>query len=279
MRSLRLLLLGLASVYPLYWTAQFCLFFLPEALFAFWLGRPLHVVSISYLQATAVAQPPSAMPAYWEALGFAVLFSLLVLGLRGDRFLTGGLAIVILGQSALLPFISAAGAAEQLGAGVTLGAGAAFGLVIFGLHRILRRVGGSGLLERLALLVLMAVLPQAALWVAFRLAYPFFGTRFLLMLLVPLYLGACVAAAMPASWPRPVFAAGGWGTAPWSEILASSAAAVLLIVAIALSTHFASELAASPQRDSLLLEPRHSATHAPTEPRSFLAASRRGMLF
>ena len=53
MRWLRLLLLGLASVYPLYWTAQFILFFLPESLAGLWLGQPIEMVGISYLQATS----------------------------------------------------------------------------------------------------------------------------------------------------------------------------------------------------------------------------------
>ena len=40
MRWLRLLLLGLASIYPLYWTAQFLLYFVPESLVGYWLGQP-----------------------------------------------------------------------------------------------------------------------------------------------------------------------------------------------------------------------------------------------
>src|SRR5260370_2642253 len=106
MRWLRLLLLGLASVYPLYWTAQFILFFLPETLVGFWLGEPVRVISISYLQVTGSVKSSLGVPTQAEALIFALLFSLLILGLRADRFLTGALAIVLLGQSALLPFVS-----------------------------------------------------------------------------------------------------------------------------------------------------------------------------
>jgi len=101
-------MLGLASAYPLYWTAQFLLFFVPETLLGFWLGQPLHVVSVSYLQAMAMVQPQAVFPAHWEALIFAMFFSMLIIGLRADQFLTGALAIVFLGQAALLPFLSLA---------------------------------------------------------------------------------------------------------------------------------------------------------------------------
>jgi hypothetical protein len=101
----------------------------------------------------------------------------------------------------------------------------------FGLYRILHRIGGSGFVDRLALLTLLAVLPQAGLWLAFRIAYPFFGTRFLLLLLVPLYLSAIVAALLPARFSESTSS-----SVPWTEILASSAAAGLLILAIALSS-------------------------------------------
>jgi len=154
------------------------------------------------------------------------------LALHGDRFLTGALAIVLLGQSALLPFVSLAlGRERNLPVAVT-GAAAAFGLIVIGLFRILRRTGGADYLDRLALLTLLAVLPQAALWVAFRIAYANFDTRFLLMLLVPLYLGVIVAAALPARIPEPDFS-----SVPWAEIIATTAAAGLLILAITLSSH------------------------------------------
>jgi hypothetical protein len=232
MRWLRLLLLGLASVYPLYWTAQFVLFFLPESLVGFWLGEPVRVVSISYLQATSVVTPHAVFPAHWEALAFALLSTFLILGLRGDRFLTGAFAVVILGQSALLPFASHWISTRNLVPEFVAGGSAAFALIVFGLFRILQQIGGSDFLDRLALLSLLAVLPQAGLWLAFRAAYPFFGTRFLLMLLVPLYLAAIVAAILPSNLADPVFSG-----VPWMEILASSAAAGLLILAIALSSH------------------------------------------
>ena len=232
MRWLRLLLLGLASVYPLYWTAQFILFFLPETLIGFWLGEPVRVVSISYLQVTSSAQTSLGVPAHTEALVFSALFSLLILALRGDRFLTGALAIVLLGQSALLPFISLGLSRNGNLPAAATGAAAAFGLIVVGLFRILRRTGGADYLDRLALLTLLAVLPQAGLWMAFRIAYPNFDTRFLLMLLVPLYLGVGVAAALPARIPEPDFA-----SVPWSEILATTAVAGLLILAITLTSH------------------------------------------
>jgi hypothetical protein len=232
MRWLRLLLLGLASVFPLYWTAQFILFFLPETLIGFWVGEPVRMVSISYLQVTGSAQSNLGVPAYSEALIFALLFSLAILALRGDRFLTGALAIVLLGQSALLPFVSLALSRDGNLPVAGTGAAAAFGLLVVGLYRILRRTGGADYLDRLAVLTLLAVLPQAGLWVAFRIAYPNFDTRFLLMLLVPLYLGVVVAAALPAKIPEPDFR-----SVPWSEILATTAAAGLLILAITLTSH------------------------------------------
>ena len=68
MRWFRLLILGLACVYPLYWTSQFLLFFVPESLMGFWLGDPIQVISISYLQAMATVQPRAVFPALWEAL-------------------------------------------------------------------------------------------------------------------------------------------------------------------------------------------------------------------
>lgn len=274
MRWLRLLLLGLASVYPLYWTTQFILFFLPETLIGFWLGEPVRLVSISYLQVTGQVQSHLDFPAHSEALIFALLFSLLILGLRGDRFLTGALAIVLLGQSALLPFVNLALSPERNVLMAGTGGTAAFGLIVVGLFRILRRTGGVDFLDRLALLTLLAVLPQAALWVAFRVAYPFFGTRFLLMLLVPLYLGAIVAAALPTKLPEPDFS-----SVPWTEILASSAAAGLLILAIALSSHSTSTLSSrtgGAARAGRMIH--NSAQFRPAQIEAHLAAHARGML-
>jgi hypothetical protein len=232
MRWLRLLMLGLASVYPLYWTAQFALFFVPESLVGFWLGDPVQVVSISYLQAMAVVQPRAVFPAIWEALIFALFFSAVIVGVRGDRFLTGALAIVVLGQSALLPFLSVAISSPNVSREFGTGGALAFVLVVIGLYRILCCTGGLSFLDRLALLSLLAVLPQAALWLTFKFAYPFFDVRFLLLRLVPLYLAAIVAAALPAKFSEP-----GFNGVPWTEIFASSAAAGLLILAIGISSY------------------------------------------
>jgi len=232
LRWLRLLFLGLASVYPLYWTAQFVLFFLPESLMGFWLSQPIRVIGLSYLQATAVVSPHAAFSVQWEALFFALFFATLIVGLRGDDYLTGALGIVVLGQSALLPFVNSMRAPNAPLAEGVAGGLVAFVLIVFGLYRILSCVGGLNLLDRLAILSLLAVLPQAGLWLAFRMAYPFFGTRFLLLLLVPLYLGAAVAAALPRRIAQADFTG-----VPWTEILASSAAAGLLILAITLSSH------------------------------------------
>ena len=57
------------------------------------------------------------------------------------------------------------------------------------------------------------------------------------MLLVPLYLGAIVAAALPTRIEEPDFS-----NVPWTEVLASSAVAGLLIIAIGLSSHSLSVL-------------------------------------
>ena len=234
MRWLRFLLLGLAAVYPLYWMAQFLLFFVPEALVAFWMGNSVRVISISYLQATAVVMPHAAFPSQWEALIAAGFFASLVVGLHGDRFLTGAFAIVLFGQSALLPFLNIALTPNRETVGSALGMLLAFALVVLGLHRILKRTGGADYFERLALLNLLAILPQAGLWLAFRVAYPNFHTQYLLMLLVPLYLAAMVAAFLPA---RLRGSAPSFAGVPWTEILASSAVACLLIIAISLSVY------------------------------------------
>lgn len=232
MRWIRLLLLGLASIYPLYWTAQFLLYFVPETVVGFWLGQPVRVISISYLQATSVVQPSPVFPAQSEALVAAFFFSMLIIGLRGDRFVTGAFSIVLLGQSALLPFFSSVFLSGGFSAGAILGGFAAFFLIVLGLYRILRCTGGLDFFDRLALLSLIAVLPQAALWLAFRMAYPFFHTSFLLFLLVPVYLAAIVAALLPTKLPGDSFS-----SVPWTEILATSTLAFLLLLAISLSSY------------------------------------------
>src|SRR5262245_58640855 len=130
MRWFRLLLLGLASIYPLYWTAQFLLYFAPEALLGLGLGQPIHVISISYLQATAVTHPHPVFPAHWEAMVSASTFSLLVLALRGDRFVTGGFSIVVFGQSALLPFINLLSSRGESSGLAIFGAFVAFLLIV-----------------------------------------------------------------------------------------------------------------------------------------------------
>jgi hypothetical protein len=236
MRWLRLLLLGLASVYPLYWTAQFVLFFVPESLVSFWTGDSIRVVGISYLQVTSVAGYRAVYSVQVEALIAALTCTLLIVGLRGDRYLTGALAIVILGQSALLPFLSLARESRGLTAEAAMGILAVFAMVVLGLFRVLQHTGGMDFLDRLAILTLLAVLPQVALWLAFRAMYPFFGTRFLLMLLIPLYLGAIAAAALPVRIATKELTVD-FLAVPWSEIVASSAAAGLLLIAITLTSH------------------------------------------
>ena len=235
MRWTRLFLLGLASIYPLYWTAQFVLFFLPASLRASFLHLRLTVVDISYLQATAVAAKVDSLPAGIEPLLFALLFSVAIWYLRGDKFLTGGLAIVILGQSALLPFLNQFLWQGRVDLIAYFGLASSMAMICFGLYRILDRTGGADFVDRLALLSLLAVLPQAALWLAFRMYYPFFGTKFLLMLLVPLYLGALIASALPHNLARNL-AGSLRSPAPLMEILASVVVACLLFVAIGLST-------------------------------------------
>src|SRR5215470_9550246 len=124
MRWLRFLLLGLASVYPLYWTTQFLLFFLPETLVGFWLGEPVRVVAISYLQATAVGHAHAFLPAQWEALTMALFVSALIIGVGADGFLAGCFAVAIFGQVSLVPFFGliflGAGPLAYLGAAVAL---------------------------------------------------------------------------------------------------------------------------------------------------------------
>src|SRR6266404_2034473 len=241
MRLLRLLLLGLASAYPLYWIAKFLMFFVPETLFGYWLGQPSQIRSIAYVQVMARFQPHAIFPAHWEGLAVAVFFSALIIALGADQFLTGALAIVFLGQAALLPFLSLAltSSSEMLS---TACAGAlSFALIILGLHRILRLTGGLEFLDRLALLSLLAVMPQATLWLAFKFIYPFFDVRFLLLRIIPLYLAAIVAALIYSRSSAPVFSG-----VPWTEIVASSAAAALLILAIGLSSGITSAANSTP---------------------------------
>lgn len=231
MRWLRLSLLGLASIYPLYWTAQFLLYFVPESVMGYLQGLPVRVISISYLQATAVTNPHPLYPAHWEGVLAACLFSFVILWLRGDRFVTGGFAIAVLGQTALLPFLSAMFSSSESRATAILGVLTAFFLVVLGLYRILNCTGGVDFMDRLALLTLLVALPQAGLWVVFRIAYPFFHTSFLLYLLVPVYVAAMVAAALPAR-----FSGDALSNVQWGEIVATSTAAVLLLIAIRLSS-------------------------------------------
>jgi len=162
---------------------------------------------------------------------FALFFSALIIGLRADQFLTGALAIVFLGQAALLPFLSSAMTSSGEALTTSCAVGLAFALIILGLHRILRLTGGLEFLDRLALLSLLAVMPQATLWLAFKFIYPFFDVRFLLLRIIPLYLAAVVAALIYSRSSAPVFSG-----VPWTEIVASSAAAALLILAIGLSS-------------------------------------------
>src|SRR6266481_1660646 len=184
MRWLRLFLLGIVSVYPLYWTAQFVLFFLPATVRSFAFRLPLTVVDISYPQATAIAGKSENLPSGLESLIVACLFSLAIWYLRGDQFLTGGLALVVLGQSAFLPFLNQLLFSDRREPLAAFGLLAAMSLICF------------------ALLNLLAILPQAALWLAFRMRYPFFGTRFLLVLLLPIYVGSLVVSAMPRNFGR-----------------------------------------------------------------------------
>jgi len=235
MRWVRLFLLGLASVYPLYWTAQFTLFFLPPALRAIFFRLPLTIVDISFLGATALAGKSEMLPSGMESLLVALLFSAAIWSLRGDAFLTGGLSIVILGQSATLPFLDQLFSRDRFLAASVFGLFLSLGMVSFGLYRILRRTGGADFVDRLALLSLYAVLPQAALWFAFRMRYPFFGAKFLLILLVPLFLGALIACACPQGLARGL-AQGIHSPATMGEILTGVAIACLLFAAISLSS-------------------------------------------
>ncbi|MBS1840408.1 MAG: hypothetical protein JSS69_13265 [Acidobacteria bacterium] len=235
MRWVRLFLLGLASIYPIYWTTQFALFFLPASVRALCLRIPLHVVDISYLQATAIAGKPDALPIGFESLVAALLFSLAIWSLRGDAFLTGGLAIVVMGQSALLPFLNELFWQGKLTFESAFGVLVSLAIVCFGLLRVLRRAGGVDFVDRLALLSLLVVLPEALLWLTFRLNYPYIGAKFLLMLLIPVYLCALIVSGIPRRLKRGLVSS---VRAPVTlpEILASFLVAGLLFGAIGLTT-------------------------------------------
>jgi hypothetical protein len=238
MRWIRLFLLGLASIYPLYWMAQFALFFLPAALCAVIFRVPLTFVDISFLQASAFAGKSSSLLAGFEPLLFALALTLAIWYLSGDQFLTGGLAITILGQAAILPFLNRTLWQGGLLPTALPGILISMGLVSFGLYGILRRIGGANFVDRLALLSLLVVLPQAFLWLSFRMHYPFFGTRFLLMLLAPLYLGALFVSGVP-NVPKRDLIRPSHSLAPMGEILASLVVTCLLVGAIGLTLHSA----------------------------------------
>jgi hypothetical protein len=240
MRWVRLFLLGLASIYPLYWTSQFALFFLPASLRAIFFHQSLTFVDISFLQATALAGKSKTLPAGVESLLLALLFSFVIWYLRGAKFLTGGLAIAILGQSALLPFLNHLLWLRQFSLTSIFGVLLSMGMICFGLHRVLARTGGADFVDRLALLSLFAVLPEAALWLALRMHYAFFGTGFLQLMLVSLYLSALIASALPLGPPRHS-AKTVPSPAPIGEILASFAIASLLFAAIGLSSRAGSQ--------------------------------------
>jgi hypothetical protein len=237
MRWLRLFLLGLTSIYPIYWTVQFALFFLPASLRALFQQTPLIVVDISYLQATAVTGKANALPIGFESLVAALVVSLAIWYLRGDTFLTGGLAIVVTGQSALLPFLSDLFWGNGISFEVAFGVMATMGIIFFGLHRILRRTGGADFVDQLALLSLFVVLPETLLWLAFRLNYSYFDAKFLLLLLVPLYLSALSVSAIPHRVRRE-FTAAFRKPVPIAEILASVLVGCLLVTAIGLTTYY-----------------------------------------
>jgi hypothetical protein len=236
MRSLRLFLLGLASIYPIYWTAQFALFFLPAAVRSLFLQTPLTVVDISFFQAIAATGKPDALPIGFEPLVATLLISLAIWYLRGDAFLTGSLAMVVMGQSALMPFLS-----EFWRKGISFeslfGIMSTMGIICFGLHRILRRTGGIDFVDRLALLSLLAVFPEALLWFTFRLNSPDFGAKLLLMLLIPLYVSALLVSAVSHPSPKTTLSAFR-KPVPVAEILACVLVACLLFTAIGLTTYF-----------------------------------------
>jgi hypothetical protein len=195
-------------------------------------------VDISYLQATAIAGKPAGSSVGFEPLPVALLFSLAIWYLRGDQFLTGGLALVVLGQSTLLPFLNQLLFSDRRESSAAFGLLAAMGLICFGLYRILGRAGGSDFVDRFALLNLLAILPQSALWLAFRMRYPFFGTRFLLMLLLPIYVGSLVVSAMPRNFGRDLKSTMRTPVSP-VEIFASLVLGSLLFAAIGLTTRAA----------------------------------------
>lgn len=234
MRWLRLFLLALVSVYPLYWTAQFVLFFLPAALRSATFRLPLQVVDISFLHATALAGTPTSLSFGVEPLIFAVLFCTLILLFRGDQFLSGGLAIVILGQSVLLPVPYEMRITDRMDLTNLFVLLVPATLIFVGLRRVLVRFGGRSFVDRLALLSLLAVLPEVLLWLIFDLRDPSLGSKFLLALLVPAYVGSLMAAALPLgpSEKRAVALREG---VSFVEIVASVAVAASLLAAIGLA--------------------------------------------
>jgi len=140
------------------------------------------------------------------------------------------MGVAVLGQCALLPylqFMPNGGGPVVLAA---LGAVMAFALLCIGVYELGKNARGRGFIERLGTVVMLLLMPQMIMWLAFRLKYPNFGWRFLAMMLVPLVAGVILGEALPARMPK-----GDYVPPPTLEITVGFAITALFLLGIALS--------------------------------------------
>ncbi len=233
-RWLRLFLLGSSFFYPLYWTSQFVVFTLPALLRAVLFHLPLNMLEVSFLSSHASVSGETMASVRVEVLVVAIVFAGLVYAFRGFEFVAGAMGIALLGQAALLPFLSGILQRESASFAAVLGVLVAFGIFCAGLRGILKLVASRTLSSRLASIGMTFVLPEVLFWLALRLRYPFFDWRFLALMLGPLVLAAIVTCLLP--WKR--FEQLPQDKAPprATEILAGAVLAILFGTGIALSS-------------------------------------------
>ena len=196
MRMLRFLLFGIGFIFPLYWTAQFALYVLPEVLRAAVLRQPLSVLEVSYLRATASVSNTSSLGARGELLLTALLLVALLYFFRGHRYLAGSLGLALVGQSALLPFTSSLLSGEGESVGAVLGGLLAFAILCLGVQATLVNMGPVGFAGRVAGISVLLILPEGLLWLVFLRVYPYFGWDFLGLLLAPVAAAALLVCVL-----------------------------------------------------------------------------------
>jgi hypothetical protein len=201
--------------YPCYWAAQFCLYVAPALAQVAVRGEKLEALQVSWLGANARSgqEPRSRRANPWPvAAGLAVAVGLL--GWKRRR--AAGLAIAMLGQTALAPLARRALWRQDWTAESLLPAGAMLLLVAFGLRWV---AAGERWWQRVWLPAAGFYLPWAGLW--WVLGVP----RQSLMALAP-GLAAGIAAALWRSRPH---SAPAWR---WTALGASATAALAAVAGV-----------------------------------------------